>query len=220
MKSLIINYKAYKEGIDACAEIALAAKKLSDDMGVKIIVAPPFSLLKETSGVCATIAQGLWPIEPGAFTGHVSWYEIKKSGAIGTLIKHSENRLSLDEIKSAVEICKRNGLFSYVCAKDMSEAKEVTAFSPYAIAYEPPELVGGDVSVSKAQPKIVKEFVDLVRKSCGAMPLIGAGVKTSEDVKKSVELGSEGILVASGIIKSENFEQAILNLAKPLSLGK
>ena len=46
--------------------------------------------------------------------------------------------------------------------------------------------------------------------------MIGAGIKTNEDVKKSVELGSEGILVASGIMKAKEFRASILELTDPL----
>ncbi len=37
-------------------------------------------------------------------------------------------------------------------------------------------------------------------------------MKDREDVKKAVELGAKGILVASGVVKSENPEEAISDL--------
>ncbi|MCL4406555.1 triose-phosphate isomerase [Candidatus Parvarchaeota archaeon] len=91
---------------------------------------------------------------------------------------------------------------------------------PTAIAYEPPELIGGDISVSSSKPEIVKEFCDIVKSGSASLPLIGAGIKTPEDVKKSVELGAEGILVASGVMKSKDFESEIEGLAAPLAEKK
>ncbi|MCL5009544.1 MAG: triose-phosphate isomerase [Candidatus Parvarchaeota archaeon] len=224
MKKFIINYKAYTEAIDKGLEIASAASKISEDTGVDIIVAPPFTLIKEIAKTTKTITQGLDEVEPGAFTAHVTWYEIKKSGAVGTLLNHSERRYSYSkggpiayqELKKAVDFCRQNGLETYVCVQNIEEAEKVLKFRPTSIAYEPPELIGGNVSVSSARPDIVKEFCDLVKAQAGVLPLIGAGIKTAEDVKKSVELGSEGILVASGVMKSNDFRSAIIDLATPL----
>jgi triosephosphate isomerase len=42
--------------------------------------------------------------------------------------------------------------------------------------------------------------------------LCGAGVKNGEDVRKAKELGAKGILVASGVVKAENPEEAIRDL--------
>ena len=46
--------------------------------------------------------------------------------------------------------------------------------------------------------------------------LCGAGIVTSEDVKRAMELGSRGILVASGIVKSRNWNRDIEGFAKAI----
>ena len=224
MKTLVINYKAYEEGIDAGLEIARIANKVSKETNVRIIVAPEFTLLRETAKLCTSIAQGLDEIEPGAFTAHISWYEVKKSGAVGTLLNHSEERYAYSKngevaypaLENAVEICKKNGLDAYVCVQTIEEAKEVLKMKPYAIAYEPPELIGGNISVSDAKPNVVREFCEIVKSADDVVPLIGAGIKTPEDVKKSIELGSEGVLVASGILKAKDFKTTITEFSNAL----
>ena len=40
---------------------------------------------------------------------------------------------------------------------------------------------------------------------------IGGGIVTTEDVKRAIELGSRGILVASGIVKSRDRKSTRLN---------
>lgn len=218
MRSLVVNCKAYTEGIDRAVAIASEmygiSKRYSD---VDFIVAAPYTLLRDVSRLTKTLAQSMDTIEPGAFTGHVSWYELKKAGAVGTLINHSEKRISIREVEKAVNICRDNGLLSYVCASNLREVKKFVKFNPYAIAYEPPELIGGEVSVSKAKPKVVKQFTDIVRSKANSLALVGAGIKTPEDISKSVALGSDGILVASGIIKVENWEETIYNFCDALS---
>ena len=46
--------------------------------------------------------------------------------------------------------------------------------------------------------------------------LCGAGIVTTEDVKRAIELGSHGILVASGIVKSRNWQRDIEGFAKAI----
>ncbi len=217
MRSLIINYKAYAEGIDNGLEIAAIAKKMAKKTKVDIIVAPPLSLLPSTSRVVKSFSQSMGSLEPGPFTGHVTWYEIQKSGASGTLINHSENRINIEEISRTVNVCRRAGLLSVVCVRNMDEAAAIVGLNPDFIAYEPPELIGSNISVSTAKPETVREFCSFVRARSKSLPLVGAGIKTSADVAKSVELGSDGILVASGAIKADDLAKAIFDLARPLS---
>ncbi len=223
-KVLIINYKAYKESFARGVDIAKYAAELSAKTNVDVIVAPPFTILKEIKQFSKTIAQGVDEVEPGAFTGHITWFELKEAGVSGTLINHSENRytsakgrpLDYAKLKEAVDKCTAAGLETYVCVQNIEEAREVVKIRPTAIAYEPPELIGGDISVSNSKPDIVKEFCDIVREGSSSLPLIGAGIKGKEDAIKSVELGSVGLLVASGIIKVDNYKQVMDELVAGL----
>ena len=221
---LLINYKAYKEAFTKGVDIANAAAEVSKETGVDVIVAPPFTMLKETKDLVKTIAQGVDEVDPGAFTAHITWFELKQSGVAGTLLNHSEERYSYskggeiayDNLQQAIEKCKAAGLETYVCVENLEEARKVAAMEPTAVAYEPPELIGGNISVTSAHPDIVKEFSDLIKKNSSSLPLIGAGVKRAEDAKKSVELGAEGVLVASGIILANDFKAEIRNLASAM----
>ncbi len=221
---LLINYKAYKEAFTKGVDIANAAAEVSKETGVDVIVAPPFTMLKETKDLVKTIAQGVDEVDPGAFTAHITWFELKQSGVAGTLLNHSEKRytyskggeIAYDKLQQAIEKCKAAGLETYVCVENLEEARKVAAMEPTAVAYEPPELIGGNISVTSAHPDIVKEFSDLIKENSSSLPLIGAGVKRAEDAKKSVELGAEGVLVASGIILANDFKAEIRNLASAM----
>jgi len=46
--------------------------------------------------------------------------------------------------------------------------------------------------------------------------LCGAGVKNGEDVAKAIELGSEGVLLASGVTKSDNPAAVLADLVSKL----
>jgi len=43
--------------------------------------------------------------------------------------------------------------------------------------------------------------------------LVGAGIKSVEDVKVSLKMGAKGILISSSIIKSKNPEEELEKLA-------
>jgi len=224
-KTLIINYKAYEEAFTNGLDIAKYSNELSKTSGVSIIVSPPFTILKDTAKIAKTIAQGMDEVDPGAFTAHVTWFELKQAGVAGTLLNHSEERYAHSKggpidyaaLKTAVEKCAKAGLETYVCVQNLEEAKEVLKMNPTGIAYEPPELIGGDISVSNSKPDIVKEFCNLVKENSKSLTLIGAGIKGEEDAEKSVQLGSDGLLVASGILKTNDYKSVINALVEGLS---
>ena len=211
---LIINLKAYEEVLGLRAlDFAIAVKKVLEKHDVTILVAPPAPLLESIAKVAPTISQHIDPYEPGAYTGSVIAKEVKDLGGIGSLINHSEKRIPHEDIKRCVDLCRKYDLVSIVCAKDNEEVMQVAKYKPDFIAIEPPELIGGDVSVSTARPDVIKKSVDDVREIYSDIGVLcGAGVKSKMDVRKAIYLGAKGVLVASGVVKSKNVEEAIEDL--------
>ncbi len=104
-----------------------------------------------------------------------------------------------------------------VCADTPRTAAGVATFEPTYVALEPPELIGGDLSVTKANPQSITESVEMVRKvSSKVGVLCGAGIKTGLDVANAIELGAMGVLVASGIVRAVDPKGALLDLLKYL----
>src|SRR5207244_3600084 len=128
-----------------------------------------------------------------------------EAGAAGTLINHSERKVAWEEMARSIPRCQQLGLEVVACADDISEAETLAKLSPEYIAIEPPELIGGDVSVTTAKPKVVV--------------LCGAGVRTRKDVAKALELGTSGVLLATGVVKSKDPEGALRDLIKGLPSG-
>ena len=210
---LLINLKVYDEAIGNYVGIAKIARKIADEMDVSIAIAPSHLVLKEVSKILPTFAQNIDSFEPGAHTGSVIAEEVKKAGAVGALINHSEKRLSTNDVKTCVERCRQNELISVVCVANELEAREYARFYPDFIAIEPPELIG-KTSVSTANPRIVTDSVHYVKSSAKNVEVLcGAGIKTKGDIQKALELGVVGVLVSSGIVKSKNVEMAIREAA-------
>jgi len=215
---IIVNFKTYDRAYGLKAvELAQMCEKVAKETGSHIAVAvgaPDIYHVAESVSI-PVLAQHVDDIRFGSHTGYILIEDIKENGADGTLINHSEHRLKLDVIESTIKRCKENNMVTIVCATDAVQAKAVAVFNPDFIAVEPPELIGGDVSVSKHDPEIISDTVANVKFVDPRIPvLVGAGVKNHEDVKIAMELGSKGILIASGITKAKFPEKALRDLVE------
>jgi triosephosphate isomerase len=103
---------------------------------------------------------------------------------------------------------------SVVCTNNAAVSRAAAAIHPTFVAVEPPELIGGDVSVTTADPGVVSRSVDLVKAVAGEVRVLcGAGVKTGADVRKALELGTDGVLLASGVALAEDVRSVARDLA-------
>ena len=217
---IAVNFKVYREveGENAL-KIARICEEVSKESGIKIIACPPMTEL----GVVArnvsipVFSQNADARAPGSSTGWVTPTMIKTTGAVGTLINHSEHKQTLQNIGETVELCKGADVLTMVCADTTKTAVGIAAFHPDCIAVEPPELIGGDISVTTANPAIVEKTVEAVKSvSKNISVFCGAGVKTGDDVWNALDLGADGVLLASGVVKSKDPKASLLDLIKRL----
>ena len=217
---IILNFKTYEE---STGENALKLAKICDEVaketGANIIVIPqPCDIYAISQGVGIPVyAQHIDNIKAGSNTGHILPESVKASGAVGSLINHSEIRLKLADIEANIRKLKEMGMVSIVCTNNVEVTKAAAALGPDFVAIEPPELIGSGISVSKAQPEIISGSVDAVKSvNPNVKVLCGAGISTGEDVKKAIELGTCGVLLASGVVKAKDPKAVLLDLVKGL----
>ena len=213
---IIVNFKGYSEAMGEKAEkLAEKCRKASEKTGEEVVACPqPQDIQRVASTGVETMAQHVSRKDTGSHTGHVMAEGVQRAGATGTIIDHSERRLEPEIIEKTVEKAKELGLKTVLCAKTPEEVKRFSRFQPDYISIEPPELIGGDTAVSTARPEMIEDAVE--KTADGVKTLAGAGVKSREDVEKAKELGCSGILVASGVVKSENPQKTIEDLCKGL----
>jgi len=219
MHVMVVNTKAYQEGTgEKAIKIAKIMEKVGEETGVKMVIAVQHAdIYRVASNVEIDVfAQHVDAINYGSHTGWILPEAIKEAGAKGSIINHSEHRIKVDEIKDAINALRRNNMISIVCATDSKVAASLAMLQPDYVAVEPPELIGGDVSVTRAKPSVVKNAVEGVRKISNAAVLCGAGIKNGDDVRKAVELGADGILVASGVVKARDKEKIIMEMASAM----
>lgn len=206
---IIINFKAFATGKDAL-KLAKICEQVSKRKKIPITVsvqAADISLISSKVSI-PVLAQHVDGVQKGAFTGMILPESIAEHGAIGSLLNHSEKQISLKEIENAVKRLRQLGLISIVCARTPAEAKKISLLKPDIIAIEPPELIGGKISVTEAKPEVVTRVTHSIH-----IPVIcGAGIHTRKDIRCAKDLGAIGVLIASGVVLAKNQKKALLNL--------
>lgn len=213
---IVVNLKTYIESSGRNAlSIAKIAESVSKETGRKIIIAPPMPDISLVSSAVSipVFAQHVDNVKPGSTTGFVPPEAIKAAGAKGTLINHSEHRMIHADIDELINRCKALSLVTIVCTNNISVSKAEAIHEPDYIAIEPPELIGGDISVTDANPEIVSGTVSAIRSISKKVGILtGAGVKTGRDVAKAIELGTDGVLLASGVAKAKDPRAVLMDL--------
>lgn len=218
MKPLIIvNFKGYPSALGKDAvELARLCESVSLGKKYEIIVAPA---LCDVGVVAQSVklrvfSQHVDDVLDGQCTGQVSVAGLRALGIKGTLLNHSERTLALDVLKKTVELCRKQGIVTVVCADSLRAIEEILRqCSPDYIAYEAPELIGGGISVTMAQPDVVRDAVALVKKIDKKIDVLcGAGVKDGNDVATALRLGTVGVLVSSAVMKAKNRREALEGL--------
>lgn len=218
---ILVNFKTYLEATGTKAVgLAKLAEEVTHECDVCIAVAPQFAdMYRMAQEVDIPLfAQHMDSVEPGSFTGHVLPESIREAGATGTLINHSERRLKLADIDATIARAREVDLLSLVCANNVAVSAAASALKPDIIAVEPPELIETGISVSKAEPEVVAGTVELVKRiNPDVMVLCGAGITRGEDLAEALRLGTEGVLVASGVVKAKDPYKVLLEFAKAIT---
>lgn len=213
---LLVNLKTYEAGTgESAVEVAEAARDVADETGARVAVAPQAADLRPVAETSVeTYAQHVDGVGYGSNTGSVHAGAVAGAGATGTLLNHSERRLRLADIDSGLGAAREQGLETVVCANNPEQSAAVASLRPDYVAVEPPELIGTGTPVSKADPDVVRGAVDAVTNVAGdEVPVLcGAGITSGEDVAEALELGAEGVLVASGVVKADDPREAMLDL--------
>jgi len=218
MTMIFVNFKTYQQGTgDAALNLVKILEEVATQKQIKIIPVVQAADVKEVvlNTKLEVWVQNVDPVSYGAHTGSVLPEAVREDGAVGTFLNHSEHKFEAFEyLEDANKKAKEIGLKTLIFAGDLEELKRVVGLAPDFVSYEPPELVGSKTtSVSEAKPEIIAESVEISRSQ--SVPLIvGAGIKTSEDIRKGLELGAVGFAVASSIVASDDPKREIQALTE------
>lgn len=213
---VIVNYKLFPAATGPRAvDFTRALEAAAEGRRVSLAVCPQAADLWRVSQATrlAVLAQHVDALAPGNGTGATLVEAVRDAGAAGSLLNHAERRLTLAEIAAVTARLRAAGLVSVVCTDTAETTRAAASLGPHFVAIEPPELIGGDVSVTSADPGIVERSVRAAKGAdAHVRVLCGAGVKTGDDLRKALELGADGILLASAITKAKEPGAALRDL--------
>lgn len=213
---IFVNYKTYEE---ASGERAVTLTKILEEVAhvaqVKII---PVVQVIDAEMVIASTTLEVWiqHVDPIAYGAHTGWtlpIEAAKIGVSGVFLNHSEHKFdNFDNLYAANEKAMDANLKTLVFATDLEELKKVCDLAPTYVAYEPAELVGSTTtSVTQAKPEIISQAAEIA-KGFGLPLIVGAGIHSQEDIRKSLSLGAVGFAVATDIVKAQDPRKELLDL--------
>ena len=200
-----IGLKGYLYGADA-VRLAQAADRLSRELDVSVIFDPQavdIPAVARATRRLLVFAQHMDPVAVGRGVGSVLPEALREAGAVGTLLNHSERRMTLGDINRAIVRAREVGLATLVCADSPEEAAAVAQLGPDIVLAEPPELIATSRSAATEMRGFVERSVELVRQiDPGIIVMCGAGVQTPDDVEKMIGLGVGGTGSSSGVLKA------------------
>jgi len=213
-----VNFKIYQNTFgEGALRLAQICKKVAEREGVRVVpLVSPLDLREIKKKVGGEVwLQHVDLFLKGRYTGWVSPLAAIEAGADGSLLNHSEHRLPPGKIRQILSrVKKEKGDFEFMVAiKSKGQIRWLKRLRPKPdfVAYEPPELIGSEISVSQAKPEVVRRIVDLLP---DYQIIVGAGIKSGGDVKKALELGAKGILVSSGVVQAKDPEKELVSLAQ------
>lgn len=212
---IVLNLKTYPETIEKSLFFTDIASEVVAETGVRIIICPPSPYLKEAAERFSDVfAQHTDPNPPGAYTGSIPAEMLKSLTVKGSLVNHSEKRIGMENVKKAIENLHASALESVACAENPDEAAEIAQLSPLFVAIEPPELIGSGKSVSATKPEVITATVKKIKDSSNKVGVLcGAGVSNKDDVRKALELGTDGVLLASAFVRARDPKIFLQDLA-------
>lgn len=212
---IILNFKSYQRVAgERGISLAMEIEELANKTGTRIFIAPQLvdTSLFSSKGF-KVFAQHVDSTPHEQATGKVILASLKQAGVTGVLVNHSEYPQPAQDIREIVKGATQLGIKSCVCTPDLNTLSVLEGLTPDFVAYEPPELIGGGVSVSKARPEILARFFNMLDKlSPTSTKLCGAGIKTPEDVKAAKLLGAQGILISSGVVLAQSPSSALMSI--------
>lgn len=218
---IVVNVKTYAECTGKKVfELAKICEEVVEETGTSIAICPQqVDLARIASSVnIPCFAQHVDTVEQGIPTGFVTLESIKEAGAAGSLVNHSGHELKIAEIEYIIKNASRLDLLTIVCTNSIAVSKSIAMLKPSAIAIELPELVDTDQAVSKVNPGIVEGTVREVKKiDEKIVVLCGGGITKGEDVEAAIELGADGVLLASAVIKAKDSRAVLFDLCSGLN---
>lgn len=198
---IVVNFKRYPQASgDKAIALTKICLQIQQETGVVIVPVP------QVKDLAACVALGIkcWSQR----------FESQESIQKGTLLNHSDYRLSKQALEEQFYLSKSRGDKICICTASLPETRELLVLKPNYLAYEPPEFIGSRItSVADAKPEVIG-LAAAACKEAGIPLLVGAGIKSAKDIKTSLKMGAAGVLVATGVVLAVDQAKELRELAE------
>lgn len=201
---ILINFKIYQETFgDKAIELAKSIKEITAGSKTEIVItasALDAYRLKEATGLPIWL-QNVDQYDQGKHTGWISSSQALALGIDGSLINHSEHQITKGTAQKIIKNKPEN--FKIICcAKSIGQIKTwVVKAKPDYILYEPPELIASSTDSVASKPESIKKALE----ACASVPLlVGAGIKSPEDVEVCLKMGVKSIGLSSALVLNKD----------------
>jgi len=210
---ILLNLKVYPETFgNGAMRLAEVAADVSRKSGVRIVVAASaLDAVRLMASGAEIWLQHYDTNKSGRFTGEVSSLQAEALGIRASLLNHSEHKLAKGKVLELLA-GKPEGFEVIVGCRSLGQGAEWIAKSRADwILYEPPELISSkDKSVASEKPEAIRKMSEMVP---GKRLIVGAGIKSREDVEISLRMGAAGIGLSSAYVLGENQKEVLEDLA-------
>ena len=190
-------------------KLAKTIDQIAYKYDLDVILTPQYAdirLLAENTERVHIYAQHMDSLRPGRGLGSVLPESIKEAGAVGVMLNHAEKKLTLEEVKAAIERADEVGLATIVCADTVEEIRQIALLAPNLIVAEPTDLIGTGVASDMGY---VRDTIAAVRAiNPDIMVLQGAGISGPDDVANVIRAGAQATGCTSGVMKAADPEAA------------
>jgi triosephosphate isomerase len=215
-----INPKSYlygKESID----FAIFADELAEKYDVDILFSAKDVDLKDiarqTKNLIVT-AQHMDGIQPGRGMGKVLPEALKEAGVQAVMLNHVECPMSIAELAQAIERADEMGIITFVLADKEADTRAIAALHPDVICCELSSMIGKGIKQAETYAMDNKRIVHAI--SPETLVVSGTGLRTPEDVYRTVKEGSDGSGGTSGIVCAEDMYGTLEAMIKMLKKAK
>lgn len=205
----MFNPKSYLYG-EKLYDLAEYADHLTEIYDIDIFVTVPFAEIKAVADLTQHIivtAQHMDDVKLGRGMGFVLPESVYQAGARACVLNHAEHPIYYSVLEKTMARAKELGIFTIACASSYDEAKAIATLGPEAILCEPTELIGtGTVSSDKYIQETVAAIKNINR---DIYVMQGAGISTSDDITRNLQLGSDANGATSGITEANDPFEAL-----------
>ena len=204
-----IGPKSYLYG-SQILDLARIADEASRRHRVQVIFTTPFPdirMVAQATQDLIVFAPHMDPIRPGRGLADILPESVREAGADGVMLNHTEKPITYVTLYQTMKRVNELNMLSLIITDSVLEAKAAALLSPDIITAEPAELIATGQASDMTYVKTSIEAIHSVNPDIYV--LIGAGIKTGQDVYNVICEGADASGSSSAIALAENPEALV-----------